>query len=276
MGKGGFRRINNETFKALMTTDLSGSEFRIILAVIHETVGFRRDRAKIPLSRFQWHTKLSEKTIRRGLREVESRQIITKERDSTRAAAYGLNDYRVWETRVKNVPNLAEQLGPAMTPDYGQECPQTRDIGTNKHRDVKETSKETFRETFKENIPHLPTSSKKTKSPPPCSSSLEDDLPASPPVKRNQSTVAPRTLDYTRGAEPAIGELAREAGVEMNEVADVLWYLEEPASIADIAEAQTFSDSAMAARILKVLKKHGWVKQDGDTWQCVKTIRGAA
>ena len=114
-----------------------------MLAVIHETIGFQREKAKIPMSKFLWHTELPRSAIRRGLREAEARNIIIKERDSTRPSIYALNDYRKWQTRVQNEPS---ELGSEMNPNWGQKQTQTRSTATKKKSDTKETYKETFKE----------------------------------------------------------------------------------------------------------------------------------
>ena len=143
MGRLGFRRVDNNTFKALMASNLSKGGIYSVLAIIHETIGFQREKAKIPMSKFLWHTELPKSAIRRGLKEAEARTIIIKERDSTRPSVYALNDYRKWQTRVQNEPS---ELGSEMNPNWGQKQTQTRSTATKKKSDTKETYKETFKE----------------------------------------------------------------------------------------------------------------------------------
>lgn len=159
VAKSGFRRIDNNTFKALMASNLSKGGIYIVLAVIHETIGFQREKAKIPMSKFLWHTELPRSAIRRGIKEAEARKIIIKERDSTRPSIYALNDYRKWQTRVQNEPS---ELGSKMNPSWGQKQTQTRSTATKKKSDIKETYKETFKE--KETTPPDELSLKKSSS----------------------------------------------------------------------------------------------------------------
>ena len=162
MGKAGFRRVDNHTFKALMASNLSKGGIYSVLVVIHETIGFQREKAEIPMSRFLQHAKLSRSVIRRGIKEIETRDIIIKERDSTKASVYALNDYRKWQTRVQNEPS---ELGSKMNPNWGQKQTQTRSTATKKKSDTKETYKETFKE--KETPPPDELSIEKSSSPHP-------------------------------------------------------------------------------------------------------------
>ncbi|HUW45597.1 MAG TPA: replication protein [Dehalococcoidia bacterium] len=145
MARRGFRKIDNDTFKALMAASMSGAAFRIVLAVIDRTLGFQEAEAKIPLSHFQKVTGLSRQSVQLAVKQAEAKNLITAQRDSTRPTIYALNDYRGWLTGQQNHPS---ELGNRITPDWATESPQTRQPASFGTTMPKETIKETIKESI--------------------------------------------------------------------------------------------------------------------------------
>lgn len=183
----GFRLVDNNTFKALMASNLSRGGIYSVLVVIHETIGFQRYDAKIPMSKFLWHTRLKKGVIRRGIKEAEARKIIIVRRDSTRPTMYAVNDFREWQTSTKNE---SSELVPEMNLNLVQKQTQTRSTATNKNNSIKETFKETFKETTPPDKLSLdgslsPHPSKKEVTTTPQMSLLESSLPHPFPGKKD-------------------------------------------------------------------------------------------
>ena len=152
MARRGFRKIDNDIFKALMAASMSGAAFRIVLAVIDKTLGFQEEKAKISLSHFQKVTGLSRQSVRLAVKQAEAKNLITAQRDSTRPTIYALNDWREWLTRQQNHPS---ELGNKITLDWEtlspqlgkQNHPSTRKPATSETTMPKETIKETIKES---------------------------------------------------------------------------------------------------------------------------------
>jgi phage replication O-like protein O len=141
--KDGFRPIPNSLFQAMMSAQLTASGYQVLLKVIDETIGFHREEAKIPLTRFQKATGLSRQSVRSAIKQAEERCIIQVQRDSTRPSVYALKDHREWLTRQRNHPS---KLGNEITPDWETKSPQTRKLAMPTTTGIKETLKETLKE----------------------------------------------------------------------------------------------------------------------------------
>ena len=146
MFRRGFRKLDNDTFKALMAASVSGAVLRIVLAVIDKTLGFQKAEAKISLSHFQKVTGLSRQSVRLAVRQAEAKNLITARRDSTRPTIYSLNDCREWLTRQQNHPRLGNKI----TPDWATKSPQTRQPVSFGTTMPKETIKETIKRKYGE------------------------------------------------------------------------------------------------------------------------------
>lgn len=145
MARRGFRKIDNDTFKALMVVTISGAAFRIVLAIIDKTLGFQKQEAQISLSHFQKVTGLSRQSVRLAIRQAEREGLIRVQRESTKPTIYAMNSYVEWSTRQQNHPS---ELGNKITPDWETKSPQTRkptSLGTTMPKEtIKEPSKETY------------------------------------------------------------------------------------------------------------------------------------
>ena len=142
MSKKGFRKIDNDTFAALMAAGLSGASYQVVLTVVDRTMGFRKDsgfkeKSKIPLTYFQQVTGLSRQSVRMGIKKAEAKCIIVAERSITKPTVYGLNlKTEEWLTRKQN--HLRE-LGNKTTPSYATKSPQTRKPAISRTNDAKAT-----------------------------------------------------------------------------------------------------------------------------------------
>jgi len=147
--KTGFRKIDNQTFNALIAAGLSGAGYQVVLTIIDRTLGFRKgseqkEKAKIPLTYFTQVTGLSRQSVRLAIKQAKARRIITAERNSTRPTIYALNlDTEAWVTRQQNRPS---KLGNQTTPYRVTKSPQARKPAIASSMPLKETLKETLKE----------------------------------------------------------------------------------------------------------------------------------
>ena len=145
MAKGGFRKIDNDIFLALMAASVSGATLRIVLTVIDRTLGFQEKEAKISLSHFQRVTGLSRQSVQLATKQAEDKNLIKAQRDGTRPTIYALNDPGEWQTRQGNHPS---KLGKEIIPDWATKSSQTRQLASLGTTMPKETIKETSKETY--------------------------------------------------------------------------------------------------------------------------------
>lgn len=141
--RGGFRKIDNSLFQALIAAKLTAAGYQVLLTIIDETIGFHREKAKIPLTRFQKATGLSRQSVRLAIKETEERLMIQAQRNSTRPTVYALDDHRKWLTRKRNHPS---KLGNEITLDWETKSPQARKPAMPRTTYPKETLKENIKE----------------------------------------------------------------------------------------------------------------------------------
>jgi phage replication O-like protein O len=72
----GNRQIANDVFCALMATDLTGAELRIVMAVINKTWGFDKESDCIATSQFMEMTGLAERTVKKTIKTLKDKKII--------------------------------------------------------------------------------------------------------------------------------------------------------------------------------------------------------
>ncbi|MEW6143363.1 MAG: replication protein [Chloroflexota bacterium] len=118
--EGGFRRIENSLFEALIGAKLSGSAYAVLLVVIDRTIGFRRQSAGISLSHFQGQTGLSRQSVQQAIRRLEREGFLKVVRDSTRRSCYSLASHTDWQTGKGNHPS---SLGKKITLDWERKSP---------------------------------------------------------------------------------------------------------------------------------------------------------
>ena len=72
----GNRQIANDVFQALMSAELSGSEFRVVMAVINNTWGYGKESDCIAISRFIEMTNLAERTIKKAIKTLKDARVL--------------------------------------------------------------------------------------------------------------------------------------------------------------------------------------------------------
>ena len=78
MAKPGYFDIENKVIEKLARSDLSGTEFRIVLAVLRKTKGWHKEEDRISQSQLVETTELPRRTVRRTLERIIKRNIIFK------------------------------------------------------------------------------------------------------------------------------------------------------------------------------------------------------
>lgn len=119
----GYIRISSEFADILAKTDLSGSELRIILAVMRKTWGWHKKKDRISLSQLAKMTLLEPRQTRRVLAGLVQRGVIIRESDRDKNVPSNINilginkDYETWKDRDKIVH------GQKCAQKQGQKCP---------------------------------------------------------------------------------------------------------------------------------------------------------
>lgn len=72
----GNRQIASDVFRALMKAELSGSEFRIVLAIIDKTWGFNKESDSIAVSQLMEMTGLAVRTVRESIKILKEKRIL--------------------------------------------------------------------------------------------------------------------------------------------------------------------------------------------------------
>lgn len=135
----GFRKIDNDIFAALISADLTSAGYKVVLFVIHKTLGFQRTRAGISLSEFEEATGISQQSVKKAIKQTENMKIITAVRNGTRKTIYALNgNIEKWQNR--------KSLGNQITPDLATKSPKARQLATPVTVPVKKHYKETLKE----------------------------------------------------------------------------------------------------------------------------------
>ena len=122
MAAKGFRKIDTQYFEALMYADLTRSGYKILLAVIHFTLGYQRDAADISLTTFQKLTNLSRPAVKTAIRDLILRGLMTRVRQGSTdklAAIYSLNmNSETWTGQVGLPPGGQVGLPSEMSETY--------------------------------------------------------------------------------------------------------------------------------------------------------------
>jgi hypothetical protein len=102
MGKARFRRLDYDLYEQLEKARIPGSVFQILLVVIDYTIGYRREDAPIPLTRFMDKTYLTRQGVIKAIHDAERRGILRVNRQGTNpktATIYAVNlDSMGWFT----------------------------------------------------------------------------------------------------------------------------------------------------------------------------------
>lgn len=89
----GYTKLADEVLENLIKSELSGSEFRIVLFVIRKTYGFNKKEDSISLSQFQKGTCLTRTTISHSLQNLVNMAILVKTAIPYQATFYKFNKY---------------------------------------------------------------------------------------------------------------------------------------------------------------------------------------
>jgi len=110
MAKPGYFDIENKVIEKLARSDLSGTEFRIVLAVLRKTKGWHKEEDRISQSQLVETTELPRRTVRRTLERIIKRNIIFKNFGRREKAPGSTDflmfnkDFETWKTRHEIVP----------------------------------------------------------------------------------------------------------------------------------------------------------------------------
>ncbi len=104
-----FRQIPLPLYLSLMAARLPGSVYQVLLVVIDQTLGFRREKALISLTQFQRLTGLSRQGVVDALRYAKERNIIASEKTRGKPTTYAINPPGTWALRELVNPALLDQ-----------------------------------------------------------------------------------------------------------------------------------------------------------------------
>lgn len=106
--KTSFRKINTELLKAIIQSDLTRAEYKIILTVIHFTLGYHRIEADISLKTFADYTGITRLAVKNALKLLQNKNVIRLVRPATNrnSAVYQLNtSFKDWRTGIVHSPS---------------------------------------------------------------------------------------------------------------------------------------------------------------------------
>lgn len=111
--RGGFTAVPHDLLEALAGVDLNGAQFRVVLSLFRQTLGWRRETVTLRVVDIATTTNLHPKAVSRELRVLATRGIIVVERQRRSApATYTLvTDPRRWNPAVLTThPPLSSPL----------------------------------------------------------------------------------------------------------------------------------------------------------------------
>jgi phage replication O-like protein O len=145
-----FTRISNEILHALMMTDLTGREFRLVLLIIRKTYGFHKKDAAIALSVMSRETGLHKVNCSQVVKALEQKKVITvTEYSNGLGKSYRFNkNYEEWRPLPKAVTvtegsNRYRRQLPPVTVDGNGPLPN---LEIDSILDIKENFKESIKE----------------------------------------------------------------------------------------------------------------------------------
>jgi phage replication O-like protein O len=111
----GHVRIVNEVFEALCRVQLTGNEFRVVLALIRKTWGWRKKADAVSCSQLQVLTHIRHRvTVWQALKRAEIAKIIIGEHRDRKPTIYRLNkNYEEWQLLA---PALTDKAGHLLAP----------------------------------------------------------------------------------------------------------------------------------------------------------------
>lgn len=125
----GFFKLPNRLAEAFAHLKISGTQWRLIWAILRKTYGWQKERDAISRNQFYDATGICERNIRKELRDLERRGIISKTAKSGRGhvCEYAIQkDFDLWDKEEKGVispPFIDEGKGGHLTPEKGADSP---------------------------------------------------------------------------------------------------------------------------------------------------------
>ncbi|BCB96826.1 hypothetical protein JZK55_17480 [Dissulfurispira thermophila] len=114
----GYTRIANELLDAMLATEFTGREFRILLAIIRYSYGWHKKEARLTVKDFHQVTGLSSEhgsTIYKTIRRLILANVIHQVADYT----YQLNkDYTTWQIDQRRYNPLKKQTSDCVKADH--------------------------------------------------------------------------------------------------------------------------------------------------------------
>jgi phage replication O-like protein O len=147
----GFRQISNELYKALIIADLTRACYKVILVVIHFTLGYnQRTEAEISLSTFSGYTGLSRPAVIQALRQLQASNMICllkKGVNTHNSSLYALNiDFETWVTSKVHLTSSSKACltssNAKTLPDSSKNFTSPSKVATSKPPLLKKTLKE--------------------------------------------------------------------------------------------------------------------------------------
>jgi hypothetical protein len=94
-----FRMIDTKLFLAIANTDITRAGYKVLLIVIHFSMGYHKKEADISTKTFQRMTGLAKTSVLDAVHELENKHILEVIRHSTRKSIYSLNTlFETWKT----------------------------------------------------------------------------------------------------------------------------------------------------------------------------------
>lgn len=149
----GYTAIANELLEAVIIYPFSSAEFKIVLAIIRKTYGYRQKHTSLSYGTLAKLTGIDRRYLRRVVTKLLKDNIIIKNKAKENVNILGLNKYyltwRLWKNlwiTQNNGGREAPSLGSSTPPDRGLQTPKSRGVETptlNKEINIyKETIKE--------------------------------------------------------------------------------------------------------------------------------------
>lgn len=109
----GYTRIANELLCALTKSNIRGSEFMIVLAVISKTYGYNKSKDEISLNQFSDITKCDRSNCARSIRNLIRMNILGSVKgDTSKTTTYWIQkDYDKWNVSQGSVKRLVSKVG---------------------------------------------------------------------------------------------------------------------------------------------------------------------
>lgn len=168
----GFTRLANEYLDQLIGVGLNGREFKIILAIIRRTWGWRKKQTVITLSEFEKMTGIKPNHCAEILKLLTRKNMIVKSRAGNLVTYGPQKDYTLWQPgtiRAEVVPKqdysqngTTPELGSSASPESGSLLVPNPGVSTLYKERIKERRKETparvedFVNLFNQSCPSLP------------------------------------------------------------------------------------------------------------------------